>query len=309
VNVESGEIVEFIVGPSWCKVSPSGRYIAYNESSSMSPPIFVKDLVNGETWNIPYCDLSMCFTPDDLSIIYTDTITMQLMQMPIEGGTPVQLTSSGDQFRLYPDVSPDGKWVMYQDINVHGGVERSIDYPDGERYTFTKPFNRLCALNIETRETVEILRNDDFIDMSSPGQFSPDGKKFCYILFNPFEQIDRYSLYVRDFTPGILNTDGQTEVAEALPAGFAISGNYPNPFNPSTTISFNLPAAGTASLAVYDITGRKVRDLMNGSLTRGAHSAVWDGRDSAGRSVSTGIYLSRLTMNGKSATNRMLLAK
>jgi hypothetical protein len=310
VDIDTGEIVELAEGPTWCKVSASGRYLAYNQSATSSL-ILVRDLLNGETWNVPFCNKNMSFTSDDRFILYSDGDT-KLFKVPIEGGDPVQLIAfSGDtgHSRLHTDLSPDGKWVVYNDYDLLNRFSRTIEFRPGRTRGFTdKPPCRLCAFNLETGETVELFPYDDLINPEY-GRFSPDGKKFCYILKNYGIELNEYSVYVRDFTPGIQNTGGRTAAAEALPVGFAISGNFPNPFNPSTTISFNLPAAGTASLAVYDITGRKVRDLVNGSLSRGSHSAVWDGRDSAGRSVSTGIYLSRLTMNGKSATNRMLLAK
>ena len=100
-----------------------------------------------------------------------------------------------------------------------------------------------------------------------------------------------------------------TAVAEALPAGFALTGNYPNPFNPSTTISFTLPSSGAAALSIYSITGQKIRDLVNGPLSAGAHSVAWDGLDDSGKAVSSGVYLSRLVQGNLTATGRMLLAK
>ncbi len=88
-----------------------------------------------------------------------------------------------------------------------------------------------------------------------------------------------------------------------------MTGNHPNPFNPSTTISFVLPSSGKASLAVYDVTGRKVRELAVGTMTAGAHSAVWDGRDASGRAVSSGVYFARLSLDGAAVTHRMTLMK
>jgi outer membrane protein assembly factor BamB len=90
---------------------------------------------------------------------------------------------------------------------------------------------------------------------------------------------------------------------------FALLMNTPNPFNPSTAISFNLPASGKATLIVYDITGRKVRELVSGMLSAGKNTAVWDGRDDSGRPVSSGVYFSRLTMGKKAVVGKMLLMK
>jgi thiol-disulfide isomerase/thioredoxin len=93
------------------------------------------------------------------------------------------------------------------------------------------------------------------------------------------------------------------------PVDFVLTGNYPNPFNPSTTVSFTLPSSGQVSLVVYDITGRKIRDLISGPMSAGSHSVVWDGRDSAGKTVSSGVYLSRLTQGERTVSRRMTLMK
>ncbi len=96
---------------------------------------------------------------------------------------------------------------------------------------------------------------------------------------------------------------------EDTPRAFHLFPAHPNPFNPSTTISFTLPAPSRAELAVYSITGQRVRTLISGSLTMGKHTAVWDGRDDSGKPVSSGVYLSRLTAGKQTATGRMVLVK
>jgi hypothetical protein len=73
----------------------------------------------------------------------------------------------------------------------------------------------------------------------------------------------------------------------------------PNPFNPSTTVDFELAASGKAELAVYDATGRLLRRLVDSDLGAGKHSATWDGRDSAGREVGSGSYFFQLTVDGR----------
>ncbi len=99
------------------------------------------------------------------------------------------------------------------------------------------------------------------------------------------------------------------EDGEASPSALRIIGNHPNPFNPSTTISFTLSRAGQTRLTVYDASGQKVRELASGHLSSGAHSAVWDGRDASGRPVSSGVYFSRLESGGKVSSAKMLLMK
>ncbi len=103
----------------------------------------------------------------------------------------------------------------------------------------------------------------------------------------------------------------ETRVDEeiGMPKAITITGNSPNPFNPSTTISFSLPAPGHASLAVYDITGRKVRTLVSGLMSSGEHAVTWDGRDEAGQPVASGVYISRLTAGKHVATEKMALVR
>jgi ligand-binding sensor domain-containing protein len=95
----------------------------------------------------------------------------------------------------------------------------------------------------------------------------------------------------------------------ALPSPLKIIGNYPNPFNPSTTISFTLPETGRASMAIYNISGQKIRELVSSILSAGKHNVVWDGCDQNGNSVSSGVYISRLMLREKVTANRMLLIK
>ncbi len=99
------------------------------------------------------------------------------------------------------------------------------------------------------------------------------------------------------------------ESENGLPSHFAILGNFPNPFNPSTTIEYTLPATGTGSLAIYNVTGQKVRELVTGIIPAGKHSVLWDGRDQSGKAVSGGIYFCRMKCGAEIASGKMLLIK
>ncbi len=93
------------------------------------------------------------------------------------------------------------------------------------------------------------------------------------------------------------------------PARFALRGATPNPFNPSTTISFDVPASGgEVRLDLYDARGRLVRTLVNGRRDPGRQEAVWNGRDVAGRRVPSGVYFARLRATGCDAVVKVTLA-
>jgi hypothetical protein len=84
---------------------------------------------------------------------------------------------------------------------------------------------------------------------------------------------------------------------------------YPNPFNPSTAVRFVLPEPGEVELSVYDIRGRLVTTLVAERLEAGFHETVWRGRDSHGGTVSAGVYLCRLTVEGRVMTRKLTLLK
>ncbi|NMC45184.1 MAG: T9SS type A sorting domain-containing protein, partial [candidate division Zixibacteria bacterium] len=94
-----------------------------------------------------------------------------------------------------------------------------------------------------------------------------------------------------------------------LPAAFTLDQNHPNPFNPTTTISFTLPKTMTARLDVFDILGRTVRTLHDGPMTAGTHALVWDGKDGEGRAAASGIYFYRLRAGDAGQTRKMILVK
>jgi hypothetical protein len=85
--------------------------------------------------------------------------------------------------------------------------------------------------------------------------------------------------------------------------------NYPNPFNPSTTIAFSLPKAGIATVEIYNLKGQKVRSLLNAKLPSGDHKAVWDGSNDNNQPVSSGIYFYRVCCADQAYTGKMILAK
>lgn len=89
----------------------------------------------------------------------------------------------------------------------------------------------------------------------------------------------------------------------------ALDNNYPNPFNPSTTISFSLANDGRASLAIYNLKGQLVTKLLDAQMTKGTHKIVWNGLDSHNRSVASGMYLYRLESGNYNSVKKMLLMK
>ena len=125
-------------------------------------------------------------------------------------------------------------------------------------------------------------------------------------------QVMRFS-----FTTGGFNVnyfDILRDVVAGLPdlqrTGHALHPCYPNPFNPTTTISYELQGSATVNLAIYDVAGQLVRRLVAAEVTAaGRHEVVWNGRDITGRVVAAGVYFYRLDAGAYSETRRMTLVK
>ena len=93
-----------------------------------------------------------------------------------------------------------------------------------------------------------------------------------------------------------------------VPLKFGVS-NYPNPFNPTTTIEYSLPSETNVELDIFNIKGQKVKTLAQGGHKAGVHSVTWNGNNSFGKQVSSGIYFYRLKTNSKTVNRKILLLK
>jgi hypothetical protein len=99
-------------------------------------------------------------------------------------------------------------------------------------------------------------------------------------------------------------------LSDLLPREFALGNNFPNPFNPMTTIPVAVPHSTTLALSIYSILGEEVQTLFSGALEPGYHWFTWDGTNAAGRTVASGVYLIRLTAEGgRLLTGKMILTK
>ena len=99
-------------------------------------------------------------------------------------------------------------------------------------------------------------------------------------------------------------------VLEGVPAGYELENNYPNPFNPQTRVQFSIPQASTVDIAVFDIHGRLVRNLVAAEhYESGRYSVEWDGKDNAGTKVASGAYFFRMQAGQFASTKRRTLLK
>ena len=131
-----------------------------------------------------------------------------------------------------------------------------------------------------------------FIHASSP---CAPANNSCNILIGAF-----------DVAMELTNINDDNEIH---PHQYCLGQNYPNPFNPSTVIEYHIPARAHVDLVVYNLLGRKVKTLVNEVQDAGSHSIVWNGIDTKGVEVATGVYLYRITVEDYVNSRKMLLVK
>ncbi|HEU4929591.1 MAG TPA: FlgD immunoglobulin-like domain containing protein, partial [Candidatus Krumholzibacteria bacterium] len=104
------------------------------------------------------------------------------------------------------------------------------------------------------------------------------------------------------------NNPSPTDTAP-VPTALRLGQNQPNPFNPYTTIHFDLPSRGEIELVVYDATGARVSTIASGAYEAGPHDVRWNGTDAFGARVASGVYFYRLRSNGAELARKMTLLK
>ena len=219
-----------------------------------------------------------------------------------------------DNFKIYENLGN-------QDFTLHNYYRETL---------WSKPIS--CKLNNDNLTDI-VTVGDEIKKYFNEGnlQFSevyiqdyPDyGESWVKSSFSDFDgngtqdvAIIRYGIEENNLT--ILYNDGDGNFGEEpvsadnhqLPITNYQLRNYPNPFNPTTTISFSIPEESKVEFTVYNIKGQKVKVLTNNNYDKGSHSVSWDGVDESGKSVSSGVYFYNLKVNGKDkAVKKMLLLK
>ncbi|MBK7049167.1 MAG: right-handed parallel beta-helix repeat-containing protein [bacterium] len=194
-----------------------------------------------------------------------------------------------------------GHWYGVAAINGGrpnlGNQDNGSDEDDGGNF---------IVLNALNGQSYGFYNNTPFPQMAQ-GNFWGYASAGADVEPHIYHQVDDPALGLVDFAYHIPTI---TAAPDPTPSVMLGRGSvYPNPFNPQTTIRFQLPTAGRAQLQIFDLAGRLVRTLVDDNLDAGGHEAVWDGRDAAGRDVGSGSYLARLECGGKVETARLGLVR
>ncbi|MDP7095415.1 MAG: T9SS type A sorting domain-containing protein, partial [Candidatus Marinimicrobia bacterium] len=150
-------------------------------------------------------------------------------------------------------------------------------------------------------------------DDDYPWPEEPDGNGPSLALINPSldnAQPESWAASAGYGSPGSLNSFNLSNEDEVLSATeFILHNNYPNPFNPTTTISFILPNESFVSIFIIDMLGRMVKVLANGERMNGYQKVIWDGTNDKGLVVAAGVYLYKIQAGEFVQTKKMVLLK
>ncbi len=219
--------------------------------------------------------------------------TTEDLQQAIEGATGRDLSTFFQQW-IYGDGAPvyDLSWTNVPQTGGGGRVTVRVAQVQNGALLFAMPLEIRIMTDqgvdshvIDNAEAVE-WHVFDVAGVPSNVELDPDGWVLCTV---------------------------QDQAVSGVPtAGAAvarITGNAPNPFNPSTTIAFDLATPTVVEIVIYDASGRRVRALLDELRPAGGQKTVWDGRDGGGRSVATGVYFARLRADGHEDFHKMTLVK
>lgn len=123
------------------------------------------------------------------------------------------------------------------------------------------------------------------------------------------EVINGFAIKFTTKAPSVVSVDGGEETDGVIPTAYTLDQNYPNPFNPETRISYSLPEPAYVKLSIFDINGTLIKTLQDGNQSTGRYESIWNGENSFGLKVGSGVYFYRIQANSFVQTRKMVLLK
>lgn len=277
------------IGPAGLPAYVAGTFDAgmWVESTAYTPLMDKNELVA-----LP----DSCLMNPTLANIATDTLS-GIPQIGINravGGDTLYATYSGSYMSV---VAEGGGWTIC-------GPAFQIWRQTNDLSAGTGWSERAQVSNIST-DDAQAGKNAIFVHINHEIQSSGAG----YVWAEMFAEAAPSDVMFNRMEEGGTGVEGDGPGVPVAPGEVALHQNAPNPFNPSTSISFDLAQSGPVELSVYDSGGRKVATLANGDHAAGNHSIRWNGTSDQGTKVTSGVYFYRLTTANETLTRSMLIVK
>jgi len=207
----------------------------------------------------------------------------------------IEMMLPGEELSFEWQCEPSCTEAILAVVNASSYIEYSHTLED-----VTYEYNRWCPGNVVYSMINPVAGGWGYAQFTVPEEIveGDDGRIVC---LSESEVGETLSWFSGDIQMG----DNNGEEPDIVPAGVIQLSNYPNPFNPVTTIRYYLPEGGNSELSIYNIKGGLVKKLVNGSESEGWHEHLWDGRDQSGRSTSSGIYIIKLASEDRSLSRKI----
>jgi len=225
------------------------------------------------------------------------TQTLRVADLAIDHGSDP--SSAADDILYYStragsESFDDGVWRV-DDINFpFPTVMNLINEMDLYGNDMTANINDRAAIALDAAGNIVLMENSN---------------EHVFLLSPPGEGMSNSFTTTSSDTATVDIATSVRRIGETLPTAYRLAPNYPNPFNPSTTINYAVASAGQTTLKIYNMMGQEVVTLVSEQQPAGEYSVVWDGRDAAGIAASSGVYLLRLQSGEFSRSRRITLVK
>ncbi|UCH83817.1 MAG: T9SS type A sorting domain-containing protein, partial [Candidatus Latescibacterota bacterium] len=243
------------------------------------------------------------------TLVYPDSPVMPSLDLPLAGGQPPGGgAGSGNPTqpsRESVEVVPTREWISLwgDDVRIDGElitIGTAISAIDGGGVICGR-----CTAHEQGQFGLMAIYRDDPETVVDEGPSSSEAVTVV-VGNHVFEGVEWTQMGdVINFT----DVARLTAASDHIPQQSALHQNFPNPFNPATTIAYDLAAPETVKLTVFNVNGQRVRELISKTQPAGRYSAVWDGRDERGQRVASGVYFYRLEAGAYSRTLKMVLLK
>ena len=270
---------------------------------------------------------------------YTISGTIVPGTMDLVADTPFEMPILADDSGPDPGDDETMTFQFFEDgtgLEIWSGIEEDYyygyyEYSDTSEIEWSATDDSITLIfmyyddnyGYEESDTISLAYEvtDDMLSLSAEFDFCEMmGDDYYYYYYDSLNCYDMFEMQfgitdIQDITLDFwmeMSYSGPLAIAGEIglqPGQFKLHQAYPNPFNPTTTLKYEMGSAGPVSIDVFDVNGRKIRSLYNGIQIPGQHEIRWDAKDDHGRSMSSGVYLFKVNVNGKQQTAKSLLLK
>jgi len=269
---------------------------------------------------------------------YTISGTIVPGTMDLVADTPFEMPILADDSGPDPGDDETMTFQFFEDgtgLEIWSGIEEDYyygyyEYSDTSEIEWSATDDSITLIfmhegyyyGYEESDTISLAYEvtDDMLSLSAEFDFCENMDDYYYYYYDSLNCYDMFEMQfgimdIQDITLDFwmeMSYSGPLAIAGEIglqPGQFKLHQAYPNPFNPTTTLKYEMGSAGPVSIDVFDVNGRKIRSLYNGIQIPGQHEIRWDAKDDHGRSMSSGVYLFKVNVNGKQQTAKSLLLK